>query len=121
MGNMGDVIDAQTLRTLREAKGWDQQRLALAAGVDASVISRLERGLQVDLRASVLVNLARGLDISVDALLIDPPQQAQSVLVAELSATLTDIAPLSKTHQRQIAAMLRGYLSVIPDPDAPAS
>src|SRR5262245_12483214 len=62
-GHMSDILDTQALRSLREAKGWDQQTLASAAGVDPSVVSRLERGLQVDLKASVLVGLAYALDI----------------------------------------------------------
>lgn len=66
---MSALINVDMLRSLRELRGWDQQALATQADVDRSVISRIERGSQRDLKVSVLVALARALEVPVDRLL----------------------------------------------------
>lgn len=111
--DMSDVIDVQVLRALREARGWDQLTLARAAGIDPSVISRLERGTQLDLRASVLVGIARALHIPVDALLA-PTQPRPSTAALELAAVVAELDQLSESHQRHVAAILRAYLTALP-------
>ena len=111
---MSDVIDSQKLRALREARGWDQHTLAQQAKVDPSVVSRLERGLQTDLHASILVALARAMDIAVDTLLARPHQPAPE-LAAELTSAFTALSPLSPPQQRQVAAIIRAYLSTLPE------
>ena len=83
---MTELLNAETLRRLREARHWDKQTLAQHAGVDPSVISRLERGLQDDLRASVLIALARVFHTPVDALLAQP--HLPLAVSAELTAAL---------------------------------
>jgi len=112
---MNDVIDPQVLRALRETRHWDQQTLAATAGVDPSVVSRLERGLQQDLRASVLVALARALQSPVDALLVAEDHQHQPVFIAELTAAVQGLADLAPAHQRQLAAIVQAYLATMPD------
>lgn len=112
--NMSDVIDVQVLRALREAKGWDQLTLARAAGIDPSVISRLERGTQLDLRASVLVGIARALHTSVDSLLA-PAQPQRAPIALELAAVVAELDALPEAHQRHIAAILRAYLTALPE------
>ncbi len=112
---MGDVVDGQRLRAMREVKGWDQRTLARRAGVDPSVISRLERGVQGDVRASVLVALARTLATPVDSLLSASGEETHPELVRELDAALRALAGISPDHQRQVAAMLRGYLAHPPE------
>lgn len=106
------LLNPQTLRVLREGKGWDQKTLAQAAGVDPSVISRLERGLQDDLRASVLVALADALVVPVDALL---GRLQEHKVITELAATMVELERLPDAHQRQVAAMLRAYLTAMPE------
>lgn len=110
---MSDVIDVQVLRALREAKGWDQLTLARAAGIDPSVISRLERGTQLDLRASVLVGIARALHTPVDSLLALSQQQPPAIAL-ELASVVAELDQLSEAHQRHVAALLRAYLSALP-------
>ena len=112
---MNDVLDVRVLRALREAKGWDQLTLARAAGIDPSVISRLERGIQGDLRASVLIALARALHTSVDSLLAVPYQQTESALILELAAVVAELPQLPESYQRHVAAILRAYISALPD------
>jgi transcriptional regulator with XRE-family HTH domain len=110
---MNELISPQVLRAFREAKRWDQKTLAQAAGIDASVISRLERGLQLDLRVSVLVALADALNTPVDALLVKKHQHATPT-IPELTALAEQLGLLSEAHQRQVAAILRAYLASIP-------
>ena len=107
------MISGETLRTLRETKGWDQQTFAQRAGVDASVVSRLERELQTDLKVSVLVRLAQALEVSLDSLVansINPPPK----LIGELEILLPQIQHVSSVHQRQLAAIIRSYLATMP-------
>ncbi len=111
---MNDILDVQTLRSMREAKGWDQRTLARAASIDQSVVSRLERGIQGDLKASVLIGLARAFHTSVDSLLAPALRQAQSPLVTELSLVVGELAQLPEAQQRHAAAILRGYVSGLP-------
>lgn len=111
---MADVkLNTEILRALREGRGWDQLTLARRAGIDPSVVSRLERGLQDDLRASVLVALSRALHTPVDALLAEPV--VPLTLSAELAAAIADLGHLSLSQQRQVAALLRAYLNHLPD------
>ncbi len=114
---MSDILDAQTLRTMREARGWDQATLARAAGVDQSVISRLERGQQSDLRASVLIGLARAFQTPVDSLLATPYPYEPSNLRPELARVVANLAKLGEVQQRQVAAILRAYISTLPARD----
>lgn len=116
-GCMSDILDAHTLRSMREARGWDQATLARAAGVDQSVISRLERGIQPDLRASVLIGLARAFQTPVDALLAIPYPYQPTTLQPELVRVVADLAKLGEVQQRQAAAILRAYISTIPASD----
>lgn len=108
-----ELLDVETLRKLREARGWDQQTLALRAGIDPSALSRLERNLQDDLRASGLVALARALDVPVEALLLSPI--SASPLNPELTAAVTRLSTLPPAHQRQVAAILTAYLATLPE------
>jgi transcriptional regulator with XRE-family HTH domain len=112
---MADVINPQVLRALREARGWDQQTLATNADVDPSVVSRLERGLQHNLRASVLIALAHALDVAVDTLLAAAHQHTDPAFVAELTAAIQGLTNLSPAQQRQVAAIVQGYVSTMPE------
>ena len=112
---MKTIIDPRLLRLHREAKGWDQLTLAHKAGIDPSVVSRLERGLQSDLRASVLISLAVALEVTVDALLPQSLHLVSPNEALELSPLLTVIEHLPLPYQRQVAALLHGYLSTMPD------
>ena len=116
-----NIIASRTLRALREAHGWDQQTLAARAGITSPVISRLERGLQVDLRVSVLMALARALEIPVDTLLnvADVPHQAEQT--PELTAAIGRLQQLPLRKQKQAAAILQGYLSSLEDETEPNS
>lgn len=112
---MSSVIDGNAIRSIREAKGWDQLRLAKAAGIHPSVVSRLERGLQNDLKASVLVALARALEVPVDTLLHPSHQQITSTLSPELEEIVGEVSHLAPDFQKQVVALLRGYLSTLPE------
>lgn len=63
------VIDAANLAAIRQFRGLDQLTLARLAGINRSIISRLERDLQTDLMASVLAAIAQVLQVPTDLLL----------------------------------------------------
>lgn len=107
------LLNTEALRALREGRGWDQQTLARQAGIDPSVISRLERGLQDDMRVSVLVALARALQTPMDLLLVEPV--AAPALGAELTGAIAALGQLAPAQQRQVAALLRAYMSALPE------
>lgn len=65
---------ALNLRTLRLAKGLAQERLALDAGVDRTVVSKIERAI-TNPSLEILLRLANQLDTSLSRLLEPPPQQ----------------------------------------------
>lgn len=50
------------IRELREAKGWNQTQLGERAGYSQSKISRLERGVKIEL--DVLANVAQALEVA---------------------------------------------------------
>ncbi len=115
---MNDILDVHALRSLREAKGWDQLTLARTAGIDKSVISRLERGTQVDLRASVLIGLARALQTPVDSLLATPFPYEPANAAPELVRVVADAATLRQETQRHIAAIIRTYIAELPSSES---
>ena len=65
---------AFNLRTLRLAKGLAQERLALDAGVDRTVVSKIERAI-TNPSLEILLKLANQLDTSLSRLLEPAPQQ----------------------------------------------
>jgi transcriptional regulator with XRE-family HTH domain len=64
---------AFNLRTLRLAKGLAQERLALDAGVDRTVVSKIERAI-TNPSLEILLRLANQLDSSLSRLL-EPSSQ----------------------------------------------
>lgn len=112
------LLNTELLRSLREGRGWDQLTLAREAGIDPWVISRLERGLQDDMRVSVLVAVARALQTPVDLLLVEPI--VTPALGAELTGAIATLAELAPAQQRQVAALLRAYVATLPE-DAASS
>jgi transcriptional regulator with XRE-family HTH domain len=110
---MDEIINVQMLQALRLAKGWNRKQLAQMAGIDASIISRLERGLQTDLKVSVLVAIAKALETSVSNLL---QNQAVNELAnsANLQLLITEVMQLPPDYQKQIEAILLAYISTTP-------
>lgn len=60
---------AANLKAVRKAKGLAQERLALDAGVDRTVVSKIERGV-TNPSLDVLLRLANHLDVHVGQLLL---------------------------------------------------
>ncbi|NQW67183.1 MAG: helix-turn-helix transcriptional regulator [Burkholderiales bacterium] len=65
---------ALNLRSLRLAKGLAQERLALDAGVDRTVVSKIERAI-TNPSLEILLRLANHLDTSLSRLLEPSSQQ----------------------------------------------
>ncbi len=57
------------LRTLREEKGWTQEKLAEKASVERSYLTKLETGDKVNPSLAVLKRLAKSLRVPVTQLL----------------------------------------------------
>lgn len=111
------VLDGETIRHLREARGLTMVDLARAAGIDHATISRLERGLQRDLTVSALVGLARALGVAVDTLLAVSPEvrRGSGALIGELGAAVAALEELTERQQRHAAALLRAYQAALHD------
>ena len=58
----------ENLRTVRQSKGFSQEHLAYAAGIDRSYVGKIERG-QVNLSIEKLYLLAKTLDCSAKDLI----------------------------------------------------
>ncbi len=115
---MSLVVDGNSLRSLRESRGWSQRALAERAAIDSSVVSRLERGLQDDVDASILVRLARALDAPVDALLVPEQQYRGGDLTGELAVAVAMLGRLPAPRQQQVAALLRAYVASEPEEES---
>jgi len=62
---------ALNLKSIRLAKGLAQERLALDAGVDRTVVSKIERAV-TNPSLEILLRLANQLDVEVGQLLLPP-------------------------------------------------
>ena len=62
---------AFNLKAIRKAKGLAQERLALDAGVDRTVVSKIERGV-TNPSLEILLRIANHLDVHVGQLLLPP-------------------------------------------------
>ncbi len=109
------LLDGSRIAKLRKQKGWEQRQLASIAQVDPSVISRLERGIQEDFKLSIVISVASALEVSVDALLSTSLLPKSGQLVAELQSVFKEVGELPIPIQRQIAGMIRGFLSALRD------
>jgi len=77
-----------------------QRELARASGVAASVISRVERGLQADLKVSVLVALSDALRVPVGELLLTAQRPVPAELSQELAAVVAVLARRPEEQQQ---------------------
>ena len=64
---------ALNLKSTRMARGLAQERLALDAGVDRTVVSKIERAV-TNPSLEILLRLANHLDVEVGQLLLPPKQ-----------------------------------------------
>jgi len=64
------VVLATNIKELRKAKGMAQERLALDAGVDRTLVSKIER-LVANPSLEIMAKLANTLDVSVSKLLTE--------------------------------------------------
>ena len=64
---------ALNLKSIRMARGLAQERLALDAGVDRTVVSKIERAV-TNPSLEILLRLANHLDVEVGQLLLPPSE-----------------------------------------------
>lgn len=67
---------AANIRRLRKERGWSQETLAFEAGLHATEISRLERGLR-EPRLGTLAQVAQALGVTVGTLIVPPASSPQ--------------------------------------------
>jgi transcriptional regulator with XRE-family HTH domain len=89
------LIDGDKIRALRTKKRWTQKDLAMAAGVDQGLVSRLENNDQRGTRIDTLVAVGRALGVATDALLVpaepvpmeptDPQMDVMMYLVEDMT------------------------------------
>ncbi len=107
-----NLLDGARIRRVREQLGWKQRQLAARAGVDPSIISRLERNLQGDTTLSVAVAIAGALNVRVDDLLTGREADGhRGSLHPDWQVVIAEVNSLPIKQQGQAAAILKGYLS----------
>lgn len=106
-------LNRQKLKQLRELRGWDQKHLALCADVDASVISRLERGLQNDVRLSVVIAITQALGVAITDILDEEFQSLEREFSPALMIALAELNTLSTIHQTHISNIILAYIASI--------
>ncbi len=106
------ILNGVLIRQIRAQQGWDQKSLAKAANVHPSVISRVERNLQEDVKLSVAIAIANALGGTIDSLLNRETWQPNE-LAPELLAVINQLRQRDEHTQRQAAGILSGYLSTL--------
>lgn len=106
------MLNTSKLRYLREMRGWDQKDLANAADIAPSVISRLERGLQQDLKLSVAIALSKALEVPIDQLLDEEHQAMPTNVCQELELILNVLNTQPQDIQINTAKLISCYLSL---------
>ena len=120
---MRELIDVEMLRALRTARSLSQGALAALAGVDRTVVARLERGGQKDVRLSVLLGLASALHVSIEKLVLMPhtaDSPAAPHLSQDLAAAVAALDSLTPETQHRIAAIIHAYLTTLPSREVPS-
>lgn len=112
---LGDsMLNTAKLIELRVKKGWDQYELAKIAGINSSVISRMERNLQSDYKLSVVIAIADALGVTVNDLIsyetkvLDP-----EILLPALKNSVDKLSQKSYFAQKQVAAIIEAYLDTL--------
>lgn len=80
------------IRAFRKKRGLTQQVLAELSGQEPSNISHIERGA-TKLGLPTIVSIANALGVSVDELLCDSVEHAETVFKREISDVLADCSP----------------------------
>lgn len=97
---MDSLVDGEKVAALRTQQKIGLRELAIKAGVDHSVISRLERNIQKDCMLSAVMAIASALGVTVDDLLRDGQRAKDESLTPEFQAVINDFAQQPPTIQR---------------------
>jgi transcriptional regulator with XRE-family HTH domain len=103
-------LDGAKISALRKQRGWDQYELASAANIAPSVVSRLERNMQIDFKLSIVDAVAAALGVPIDSLLERSKSVETKDLVPELQILLSELRRQPPKIQRHVAGIIRGYL-----------
>lgn len=110
------IVKGEVIKLLREQRGIGLRQLASEAGIDHSVISRLERNLQNDVMLSVLASIADVFEVSLDTL-TDRTNRENVPLTPELDVLISLLGEQPKAIQVHIASIISAYLANLPKAD----
>jgi len=109
-------IDGNKIAALRKQKQMDQTELANQAGIAQSVISRMERNMQVDYKLSVVIVVANVLGVGIDDLLAsDAKLSNEDNIEPELKSILKELPTLDAKSQRIVAKTMKTLIDALAD------
>ncbi len=108
---------AETLRELRERRGWTQGQLALRANVSRSYVSRIERGEYKRPSGEILGKLADALEVPVQRLVSASKAPLPTKPPEEINLNDYELAMLLSEARKQLspeaAESLKDYIRYI--------
>ena len=110
---MDSWVDGEKVAELRNQQGLGLRELAAKAGVDHSVVSRLERNIQKDCMLSAVAAIASALGVTIDDLLRNGQSAKNERLIPEFQAVINEFTQQPPKIQHQAAGILNGFLSTL--------
>ncbi|MEM9955029.1 MAG: helix-turn-helix transcriptional regulator [Chloroflexota bacterium] len=111
---MSTWIDGNKIAVLRKQKQMDQTELANQAGIAQSVVSRMERNMQVDYKLSVVIAVANALDVGIEDIVENNIHLTQEdKLEPELKSLLRELPSLDGKSQRIIAKTMKTLIDAL--------
>ena len=102
----------KTLKTARERRGLSLQQTAEKAGIDPTLLSRMERGVVRDVKLTTLASLAATLTFSLDDFATEAKLLPRKRYIGPDGIADADIAPLvveaALLHERLVKLQKRG-------------
>jgi len=100
---------ADLIRERRQEFGWSQGALAVRAGIDKSIIARIEAGITTNPRRDTLASIVRALGLRQDDVLSDVPAMPGQLPAFQpyLRAKYGDLPPEARERLARMFAEVR--------------
>ena len=102
----------KALKAARERRGLSLQQTAQRAGIDPTLLSRMERGIVQDVKLTTLASLATALTFSLDDFATEARLLPRKRYVGPDGIAVADLAPIvaeaSSLHARLVKLQKRG-------------
>jgi len=108
---MQRVINAETIKSVLESKGWDQKRLSKEIGVSAQAVTNWFKGVDFP-RPDKLLSLSTVLSIPFSKLVFTPAIELPVIAFRKRAGTKTTAVHLERAQL--IGALLRPLVSYLP-------